>query len=74
MAVPLERHLLEGAPFTGVVEILELGGSGRFADKLDISAISVVVFLEPSTDLQGIRKLWYFPFSWKIQVGLWSDV
>ena len=55
MAVPLERDLIEGAPFTG--EILELGGSASFADKLDISGISAVVFLEPSTDLQGIRKV-----------------
>ena len=57
MVLLLEGSLVEGEPFTGVAYVRELGGSGSFAGELMISKESVVVFLEPGTDLADICKV-----------------
>ena len=53
----LEDVPTEGVPFTGVVTVDELGGSGSFAGTLKISKQSVVVFLAPETVLDGCTKV-----------------
>ena len=58
----LEGDLQEGSPYTGVVTIQELGGNGSFAGVLNLTGQSVVVFLDPGTDLAGICKVTLFDF------------
>ena len=45
----LEGSVQEGVPFTGVVSIEELGGTGSFAGRLHLTGQSVVVFADPTT-------------------------
>ena len=57
-----EVDLKEGSPYTGVAVVQELGGHGSFAGKLSLTGQSVIVFLDPGTDLSGISKVTLFGF------------
>ena len=59
----LEGPLHEGSPFTGVVKVAELGGSGSFAGTLQLTGQAVCVFLDPATCLEGFAKVTLINFA-----------
>ena len=50
----------EGRPFTGVLEIVELGGAGSFLGQTLCEKQLVHVFLDPCTQLSGFRRVTVF--------------